>query len=157
MDRLLDGLARGIVYVAAACFAAMMLLTVADVALRAALNVPIRGVTEMVELLLACAFFVALPAAFVRDEHLVVDSIDGLKPSWVAPLKRLSALLAAIVLATMAWQGWIAARDTIEFGDLTPDLSMPRVIYWIPVLFGMVSGAVVALVLFLRGFHARDR
>jgi TRAP-type C4-dicarboxylate transport system permease small subunit len=40
----------------------MMLLTVADVSVRAAFNVPIRGVYELIELLLAGTFFLALPA-----------------------------------------------------------------------------------------------
>ena len=51
--------------------AAMMLLTVADVALRGAFNRPLRGVYELVELLLAGTFFLALPAVFLRDEHIV--------------------------------------------------------------------------------------
>ena len=54
----------------------MMLLTVADVTLRASFNLPIRGVYELVELLLAATFFVALPAVFLRDENIVVNSID---------------------------------------------------------------------------------
>ena len=65
---------------AAAFLAAMMLLTVADVTLRAAFNLPIRGVYELIELLLAATFFVALPAVFLRDENIVVDSIDDMAP-----------------------------------------------------------------------------
>ena len=53
--------------------AAMMLLTVADVVLRAAFNTPIRGVYELVELLLAYTFFIALPAVFLRDDHILVN------------------------------------------------------------------------------------
>ena len=48
--------------VAAVFLTAMMLLTVADVALRAAFNFPIRGVYELIELLLAWTFFLALVA-----------------------------------------------------------------------------------------------
>ena len=39
--------------IAAVFLAAMMLLTVADVVLRAVLNTPIRGIYDLVELLLA--------------------------------------------------------------------------------------------------------
>src|SRR5204862_4333233 len=65
-------------YLAAAFLAAMMLLTVADVALRAVFNRPIHGTFELIELCLACTIFVALPAVFLRDEHLVVDVVDHL-------------------------------------------------------------------------------
>ena len=70
----------------------MMLLTVADVALRAVGNRPIRGTLELIELLLACAFFLALPAVFRRDEHIVVDVVDPVAPRWVPRLRRFADL-----------------------------------------------------------------
>ena len=133
-------------HLAAASVAAMMLLTVADVALRAAFNQPIRGAFELIELLLACAFFLALPASFLRDEHIVVDLIDGIAPRRVPALKRLWTWLAAALLALMAWRCGIAARDTLSFGDVTADLALPRIIYWIPVIAGIAGSALAALV-----------
>ncbi|CAN0094621.1 unnamed protein product, partial [Phaeothamnion confervicola] len=44
-------------WLAALCVAGMMLVTVADIALRWFANYPIRGTVEMVELLLTCTFF----------------------------------------------------------------------------------------------------
>lgn len=137
-------------WTAAFFLAAMMLLTVADVVLRATVGEPIRGVLELVELLLACCFFLALPATFLRDEHIVVDMIDAMAPGRVPLLKRISAALAVATLAVMAWQGWIAAKDTIVFGDVTSDLSIPRIYYWIPVLAGIIGAALAALVMAVR-------
>ncbi len=130
--------------------AAMMLVTVADVVLRAAFNQPIRGTFEIVELLLACTFFLALPAAFLRDEHIVVDIVDGVAPRWVPLLKRLSLVIAVALLAAMAWQGWIAARDAVAFNDVTSDLGLPRLWYWIPVLAGMIGACLAAAVMLIR-------
>ena len=53
-------------------------------------------------------------------------SIDDLAPRSVPALKRIAAALAVVVLAVMAWQGFIAARDTIAFNDVTADLGLPR-------------------------------
>jgi TRAP-type C4-dicarboxylate transport system permease small subunit len=128
----------------------MMLVTVADVVLRAAFNRPIRGTLEIVELLLACTFFLALPAAFLRDEHIVVDLIDGAAPRWVPLLKRLALAIAVVLLAAMAWQGWIAARDAVAFKDVTSDLALPRLWYWIPVLAGMIGACLAAAVMLVR-------
>jgi len=75
------------------------------VTLRATLNLPIRGVYDLVELLLAATFFVALPAVFLRDENIVVNSIDDIAPRWVPYLKRFAELLAVAILAVLAWQG----------------------------------------------------
>jgi TRAP-type C4-dicarboxylate transport system permease small subunit len=142
-------------WLAAAFLAAMMLITVADVVLRAVFNRPIRGTLEIVELLLACTFFLALPAAFLRDENLVVDIVDGFAPRRVPLLKRIAEVVAVAVLAVMGWQSWISARDAVVFGDVTSDLSLPRILYWIPVLTGIIGAAVAALVMAVRGVDER--
>jgi TRAP-type C4-dicarboxylate transport system permease small subunit len=138
-------------WTAAAFIAAMVLLTVADILLRAAAKTPIPGVVELVELALACSFFLALPAVFLRDGHIVVDVVDGLAPRSVPLLKRLAAALAVLTLALMAWQGWIGARDALAFGDVTSYLSIPRIVYWVPVLAGIVGAALAALVVAAGG------
>jgi TRAP-type C4-dicarboxylate transport system permease small subunit len=131
--------------------AAMMLLTVADVTLRAAFNTPIRGTYELIELLLACTFFVALPAVFLREEHIIVDVVDNLAPRWVPVLKRIAEALAVVILAVMAWQGWIAARDTLIFNDVTADLGLPKILHWAALLAGIIVSGLAALAIALRG------
>jgi TRAP-type C4-dicarboxylate transport system permease small subunit len=138
-------------WTAGAFIAAMVLLTVADILLRAAANRPIPGVVELVELLLACSFFLALPAVFLRDGHIVVDVVDAVAPRSVALLRRLAAALAVLALGLMAWQGWIGASDALAFGDVTSYLSIPRIVYWIPVLAGIIGAALAALVVAAGG------
>lgn len=128
----------------------MMLLTVADVVLRAISNQPIRGMFEIVELLLACSFFLALPAVFLRDENLVVDIIDPIAPRWVPRLRRAAEIIAIPVLALMAWEGFKAARETLVFNDVTSDLAIHRLWYWIPVLIGLIGAALAAVAMLLR-------
>ncbi len=128
-----------------------MLLTVADVLLRTFFRYPIQGMLELVELGLACTIFLALPAVFLRDEHLVVDVIDHLvRPSAVRILDLSGALLSLAVLVTMAWQMVPLARSMHEFGDVTSDLSIPKIYYWAPVLLGVVASALATLVFILR-------
>lgn len=150
MKRWRDRISTACGSLAAAFLAAMLLLTVADVVLRATLNLPIRGVYELIELLLAATFFVALPCVFLRDENIVVNSIDDIAPSWVPALKRFAELLAVVVLAVMAWQGFYAARDSFEFQDVTSDLGLPRIWHWLAVLSGLIGGAIAALVMAFR-------
>ncbi len=137
-------------WLAGLSLAAMMLVTVADVLLRATASKPIRGTLEIVELLLACTFFLALPASFLRNEHIVVDIVDGWAPRRVPLLKRIAGVLGVVLMALMAWQGWIAARDTLVFNDVTSDLALPRIWYWVPVLAGMIGAALAALFLLLK-------
>jgi hypothetical protein len=44
----------------------------------------------------------------------------------------------------MAWQGWKAAAETLVFNDVTSDLSIHRLVYWVPVLAGMIGAATAA-------------
>lgn len=128
-----------------------MLLTVADVLSRSFFRYPIQGMLELVELGLACTIFLALPAVFLRDEHLVVDVIDHLvRPSAVRILDLLGALLSLAVLVTMAWQMVPLARTMHEFGDVTSDLSIPKIYYWAPVLLGVVASALATLMFIVR-------
>jgi TRAP-type C4-dicarboxylate transport system permease small subunit len=129
----------------------MVGLTVADVVLRSFFATPIRGMLELIELGLACTIFLALPAVFLRREHLVVDVVDHLAgPRVVRWLERLGALVALGVLAVMAWQMWPLAQAMVEFGDVTSDLSIPRLYYWIPVLLGVGVSALVTLAQLFR-------
>ena len=150
MERVRSIFVQACGYAAAIALAAMMLLTVADVVLRSAFNYPIRGMLEIIELLLACSFFVALPASFLRDEHIVVDMIDPMAPQWVPTLKRIGDMVTLVVISGILWQGWKAMQDTLLFGDVTSDLQIPRILYWVPVLFGMAGSIVAALMMLLR-------
>lgn len=133
-----------------------MLLTVADVVLRASFRYPIQGMLELVELGLACTIFFALPAVFLRDEHLVVDVVDHFaRPGVVRLLDLLGALTSLAVLAVMAWQMVPLARVMYEFGDVTSDLSIPKIYYWIPVLAGVIASALATLVFIGRWRRAR--
>jgi TRAP-type C4-dicarboxylate transport system permease small subunit len=129
----------------------MVLLTVADIVLRAFFSYPIQGMLELIELGLACTIFLALPAVFLRDEHLVVDVIDYFaRPRLVGLLDLVGALVSLGVLVVMAWQMLPLARTMHEFGDVTSDLSIPKIWYWIPVLVGVIASAAATVVFILR-------
>jgi len=87
---------------------------------------------------------------FLRDEHLVVDVIDPVAPRWVPRLRRCAEVIAIPVLALMAWEGFKAARETLVFNDVTSDLAIHRLWYWIPVLIGLIGGAVAAVVMLIK-------
>ena len=151
MERAIQIAAKAFGYVAAFFLAAMMLLTVADVLLRGFFNTPIRGMLDLIELGLACTIFVALPAVFLRDEHLVVDVIDHLaRPALVRLLDLAGALASLVVLVVMAWQMIPLARSMVEFGDVSSDLSIPKLYYWLPVLLGVIASSLATLVFILR-------
>jgi TRAP-type C4-dicarboxylate transport system permease small subunit len=150
MERWRAPIARLCGLLAAMCLLAMMLLTAADVVLRAMANAPIHGAFEVVELLLAGTFFLGLPAVFLREDNILVNMIDSLAPRLVPALDRIAALLAVGIFALMGWQSAIAALDSWEFNDVTGDLGLSRMWHWAAVLAGLVGTGVVALYFGLR-------
>ena len=136
--------------VAAVFLVGMLLLTVADVVLRAFFNYPIRGVYELVELMLAGTFFIALPCVFLRDDNILVNTIDEIWPRIVPVLKRIALILSVLTFAVLVWQGWSAARDSYDFHDVTADLGIPTFWHWTIVLIGMSLAALAALFMVFR-------
>jgi hypothetical protein len=68
----------------------------------------------------------------------------------VRVLDLAGALVSLGVLVVMAWQMVPLARAMHEFGDVTSDLSIPKLWYWVPVLFGIVASALATLVFIVR-------
>jgi hypothetical protein len=54
----------------------------------------------------------------------------------------------------MTWQMVPLARTMHEFGDVTSDLSIPKIYYWIPVLLGVITSALATLVFIVRWSRA---
>jgi TRAP-type C4-dicarboxylate transport system permease small subunit len=150
MSRFLAAVATGCGYLASVFALGMVALTVADVLLRALINRPIHGALELVELALACSIFAALPAVFLRDENVVVDVVDHTFPRAVPLLRRAAAVLSFVVLLAMGCYMIPRAIDIFEFGDVTSDLSIPRILYWIPALVGVFASAAAALAMIFR-------
>ncbi len=151
MKRWRQAIATACAWAASVPLAAMMLLTVADVLGRRLLERPIHGTFELVELLLAWSFFLALPAVFLRDEHIVVDMVDSRLARAVPWLKRFALVVAAAMLGVIAWRSWLFAGNALEFGDVTADLSLPLILYWIPLLVGFGGAAAAAVAMAARG------
>ena len=138
-------------YAAALALAAMMLVVVADVVLRATTRTPVRGQYELVELALAYVLFLALPAVFLQGAHLVVDVADHfVSPRVVRALDAFGAAASLAALAIMLWQMGPQALYMMNFGDMTFDLQIPKTWYAAPALFGIACSAAVALYLIFR-------
>ena len=137
--------------VAAVFLTGMLVLTVADVVLRSFFNYPLRGVYELIELMLAGMFFLALPCVFLRDDNILVNTIDEITPRIVPVLKRSALVLAVLTFVVLVWQGWDAAWDSYEFHDVTADLGLPRFWHWTIVLVGMSLAALAALFMLFWG------
>lgn len=149
LTRWLDGLA-------VIALLAMMLVTTGDVILRRTINRPITGVTELAELALGLAFFMAAPGVFARGANITVDMIDQWRPGWAAGLKRLAALLSAVMLAFFAWHMVPPLVDIVEFGDTSADLQIPKIWFMAPAWIGIALSLVTSVTVLLSGEAASE-
>ncbi|MFN0163649.1 MAG: TRAP transporter small permease [Burkholderiales bacterium] len=136
---------------------AMMLLTTSDVVLRKIVNKPLLGVTELVELALGLAIFMALPGVFARGSNIVVDVVDTWLPDFSKLLRRIAAAFSLMALATLSWHMWRPLLDIISYGDTSADLQIPKIWFMAPAWAGVVVATLVAAIVLVAGESEPDR
>ena len=143
--------ARFLTRVAAVFLLAMMLINVVDVGLRISVNAPIFGTYEIVEFLLAAVAFLAIPEAFLRDQHITIELIDQVLPPRVIDALRAFGTLCALIFVTlMVWHMVQPALDYVEFNEITMDLQLPLIWKVVLIMTGIGAAVLTALVLFVR-------
>ncbi|MCR8546198.1 TRAP transporter small permease [Salipiger sp. P9] len=104
----------------------LMGMTVVDVVGRYLFNAPLRGATELTELLLAAVVFLGLPAVALADEHVTVDLLTERMPRWLHPWRlALTGLVSALVLSIVAWRVWVYSGQIGGYGGTTTTLAIP--------------------------------
>ena len=151
MFKLVSAAARFLTRVAAVFLVAMVMINVVDVGLRSGLNRPIFGTYEIVELLLAAVAFLAIPDAFLRDQHINIELIDQVvSERAVAFLRAFGALAAVGFLGLLSWYMVRPALDFIRFDEVTINLQIPLIWKASLILLGMAAALVAATVMLCR-------
>ena len=147
--RLLSLSTRAAAYGSAVFLAAMMLITVADVILRA-FKSPIAGAYDLVQLFLVGTVFLSVPEVFLRDENILVDLVDHIAVrTLVAALKVLANLAGVVFLALLSWRMIAPTVDAVRFGEVSPDLAIPMGIHCALMVAGLVLALLAAAAMLL--------
>lgn len=147
----LDRLCRGLTYLGAAALSVMMLATAIDVVMRSVANQPIRGIVDLVEIMVLLVVFLGLPEAFRRDEQITVDLIDKLVPPAVLKVVRTAAAAASTFFLYLIGANLIQPLiDTYRFGDRKPDLGVPLYPFLAVVAFCIAVSLVAMIAITLR-------
>ena len=128
---------------ASACLAFLMLIVVADVALRAVDPAwRIFGMLDYVEFSLDWLIFLAIPLALFQGDIVRVDLVDGLDRRGV--FAALGAVLTLATLVLLATQIVRPALDILEWDERTLDLGLRKFHYWIAIWVGVGLSVVAA-------------
>ncbi len=147
---LIERLQRAQLRLAAVALIVMMLVTVADVALRYVANHPISGSYDLVESALVVFVFHGISAVFLGRQNIVIDIIDSvIGRRAVRLLIGLADLLSLVALAILAWAMTTPALQAFAYGDRKLELGLPIYVLWIFALAGMLGAmlCVIALIL----------
>ena len=132
--------------------AAIVLLTVADTALRYLFNAPIAGSNEMVEIMLSFLIMLALPVCTANRAHVKVDLLDGMLGRVGRRIADIvTGGIALVILFFLSKRCLDKAGDALEFGDTTIYLGFPQ---W--PIYATISAAtaMVGLILLLQTIPA---
>ncbi len=126
LGALLFRLARGFALAGGIVLVAMMLMSLVSIVGRAALNKPLPGDYELVQLGCAIAVAAFLPFCQMRGGHVLVDFFTAnSRPAVRAALDTLGALLLAIAAAVFTWRLFAGAVSMKVANDQTTILEIP--------------------------------
>ena len=128
---LIDRFSVGLVYVATACVAFMMVIGVVDTLSSKLINRPLPGYFELTEV--SMVLMIVLPLAYVQRQrrHITMTAITGILPPKVRRLLEALALLIALFAVLMViWAGSKAAWNSVQVREYFPALLQYPVYPW---------------------------
>src|SRR5688572_22225547 len=127
--------ARALCFVAMAALAVLMMgITAVDVVLRW-IGSGIPGAYELVTLGMRILIPLALPYVFWVGGNVAVEMVtDRLRPGARDLVIRAGSALSAAVMAYLTVAVAQRAATVWQAGELTSDLALPQVYYWIPLI-----------------------
>jgi TRAP-type C4-dicarboxylate transport system permease small subunit len=133
----MNSLASLLGLIGASIMAGLMVLTVADVVLRAIFNAPILGSFEITELALVPIAFLAMSFAAAKRVHVRVDLIVGKLPQrLLARFDSVTCCLSLIITAFLAWYTIPQTLYIMRLGMRTDMLKIPIYPLYFVVAFG---------------------
>lgn len=124
----------------------LMAVTFVDVLGRNVINKPLTGASELTEVLLALIIFLMLPQVALRQQHIVIDLIDGVAGRiGRAVLDIFAALISAAMFGLIAMQLWVLGDKSAGYADATPSLGIPLA----PVFYVLAVLAAINVLAFL--------
>ncbi|MFN0304454.1 MAG: TRAP transporter small permease [Burkholderiales bacterium] len=124
----------------------LMAITVTDIAARNLGLFSMRGIVELSTMAVVLIGFLALPYSFHLGGHIIVDlaTMRLGKPT----NRRIDAfwlVAAAVCLGFVAYLMWGATAKAYRTNDLSLDLQLPMVVFWLPASLGMTLAPIACV------------
>ena len=134
----------GISFAGTIAFVVGVLLTMTDIALRSFSTLTVPGIVDIMQLCVLSGAMLAIPNAFLTDQHVAIDMFtDRLPPGIQVGLRVFAALLAIAFLSGVLWFSFEQAMN--EFSDRSQTIGIPMIWYWTPFLVGIALSVLANL------------
>jgi len=149
----------GISFAGTMAFVLGVLLTMIDIALRSFSTLTVPGIVDIMQLCVLAGAMLAIPNAFLTDQHVAIDMfVDKLPERIQLGLRVFAAMLAIAFLCGVLWFSLDQAMN--EGGDRSQTIGIPMIWYWTPFLIGIalsvLANIVLALQLSRNGLAAKE-
>ena len=151
MNKVLDISTRLLVWIGGLIMIGVIFVTIADVFARKFLNTGYLGLVDTTQLGVMTFAYLAMPRAFLTGVHVAVELYDHRLSNWAdRALKSVALVLSIGVFSVLLWYSWTQAMRVLGYGDVSQNIAIPMIWYWIPLLVGAGLSWLICLVLFVQ-------
>lgn len=109
------------------------------------------GAVDLTQFCVMAAASWAIPHAFSTGAHVTVDLFG--KRQFRAFFKIIDALIpltGAALMAFLFYLSWGRAMEQLSYGDVSQNIAIPMILYWVFLLSGLALSGLVCFVKFLK-------
>ncbi len=146
-NKIVETATLALVWIGGLLMLGAMALTIGDIGARWMFSVGFIGLVDVTQFAVVGFAYLALPRVFWTDANVAIELYDGrLSPRMDAALRILSLVLSLGVIALLLRYGWVQAERTLRYGDVSQNVSIPMIGFWVLILTGLGVSALICLV-----------
>jgi len=140
---------RFVSFAATFMFVIGVLLTMTDIFLRSVSTLTVAGMVDMMQLCVLTGAMLAVPHAFLSDQHVAIDLfVERMPGKLQLALRIIAAALAITFLSGVLWFSYQQALN--EAHDRSQTIGIPMPWYWTPFLLGIALSVFANVVLMIQ-------
>ena len=151
MDRTIELLCRFLTWIGGSLMLLAIIITVGDVIARALFKTGYIGIVDITQFAVIGFAYMAMPLAFLKNEHVAIGLYDhrlGKKADLL--LRMFANVLAQSVLLIIIYYGWTQASRTVRYGDVSQNVEIPMILFWVMILGGCFVSLLVCALQFIK-------
>jgi TRAP-type C4-dicarboxylate transport system permease small subunit len=157
MIRFVDRSLTALAGLATAGLAVAIAMVAADILVRKILGRSLTGAVDVTELAVVIVAFLSIPLTFLRRGHVAVEIVTNALPlRGRAILEAIGALVGGLLFLTIAIASLQPARLSVAAGDVSQDLAIPLLWYWVPTIGGCLLATLAATIAAWQLFAGQD-